>query len=462
MKRIKKLASLLLAMVMVLTMSSTVFASGIENQTGTFTITINTNHDPDDTSKHVYEAYQVFAGTLATKTEGEGENAVTTKYLSDITWGSGVINETELITALAADSAFTGCTTAKEVAEKLNGAAKDADIAQKFAAIVSNYLGTSAGQTTAGGNTISNLSAGYYLVKDQVNDDTNPDAITEYILEVVSNVDITPKSDVPTVVKKVKDVNDSTTGEETDWQDGADYDVNDDIDYQLTATMPGNYEYFETYVYTFTDTLSKGLTIKEDTIKVYVVNGAVRTEITPASKSVTGYTGDDSVYEGGHVLTVTTRNLKANTGVTKDSTIVVEYTCTLNENAVVGAAGNPNKVTLKYPKNPNQSGEGDPKDEGETPDDTVIVFTYDFDVNKKTGEGTALQGAGFTLKKWKVDPETNQGVWTDVQKIEAGTTSTFKFNPIDDGIYQLVEDTTPAGYNSIDPIYFMVKAEKYI
>ena len=47
------------------------------------------------------------------------------------------------------------------------------------------------------------------------------------------------RTSVPTVEKNLKDIND-TTGETTGWQDSADYDINDSVPFQLTATLPDN------------------------------------------------------------------------------------------------------------------------------------------------------------------------------------------------------------------------------
>ena len=66
------------------------------------------------------------------------------------------------------------------------------------------------------------------------------DANTLYITRVVGDVTISPKSDVPSFQKKVKDTND-TTGDTTGWQDSADYDIGDKVPFQLKATLPSNY-----------------------------------------------------------------------------------------------------------------------------------------------------------------------------------------------------------------------------
>ena len=73
MKHSKKLASLLLALVMALSLAVTAFA----DESTTYSITIN-----NSTAGHTYEAYQIFTGDLAEK---DGA-----KILSNIVWGSGI------------------------------------------------------------------------------------------------------------------------------------------------------------------------------------------------------------------------------------------------------------------------------------------------------------------------------------------------------------------------------------
>ena len=149
---------------------------------------------------HRYEAYQIFAGELST----DGLS------LSNIVWGSGV-----------SEDGKNHFNDAKTKAETLKN---EAD-AKVFAKEVSEYLTTPAGRAntvTNGKYVINNLTSGYYLIKDQDNslNDKN-DTYTSYILKVVKDISVKPKSDKPSSEKKVKDVNDST-GDESNWQDSAD------------------------------------------------------------------------------------------------------------------------------------------------------------------------------------------------------------------------------------------------
>ena len=412
MKHIKKLASLLLALVMVFALATTAFA-----EETAYSITIN-----NSAKDHTYEAYQIFTGDLSGTT------------LSNIVWGSGVSE--------------AGQTALGDAAAKAETLKTEAD-AKAFAKAVAPYLTTAAGSAntvTDGKYVISGLAAGYYLVKDQDGSLTgDADAYTEYIIRVVSDTTATPKSSVPTVEKKVKDTNDST-GVTSDWQDSADYDIGDSIPFQLKATLANNVSSYTTYKVVFHDTLSKGLTYNNDA-KVYI--GGTETNGFTVTATVNA--------DGTTTLTVSCDDVKA-LGAGNSSVITVEYTVKLNENAVLGSAGNPNEVYLEYSNNPNKSENGN-NETGETPKDVVIVFTYKTIINKVDSENAPLTGAAFKLEKLIKGKDGAAGTWTTVKEFTVDeTTTSFTFSGLDDGQYKLTETKTPAGYNTIDPIYFVIEA----
>ena len=412
MKHIKKLASLLLVLVMVFALATTAFA-----EETTYSITIN-----NSAKDHTYEAYQIFTGNLSGTT------------LSNIVWGSGVSE--------------AGQTALGDAAAKAETLKTEAD-AKAFAKAVAPYLTTAAGSAntvTDGKYVISGLAAGYYLVKDQDGSLTGDnDSYTEYIIQVVGNVTATPKSDVPEVQKKVKDINDSTDTTKTDWQDSADYDIGDSIPFQLKATLADNVSSYTTYKVVFHDTLSKGLTYNNDA-KVYI-----------DGTETNGFAVTATVNADGTTLTVSCDDVKALRAV-NSSAITVEYTAKLNENAVLGSAGNPNEVYLEYSNNPNKSEKGN-NETGETPKDVVIVFTYKTIINKVDSENKPLTGAAFKLEKLIKGKDGAADTWTTVKEFTVDeTTSSFTFSGLDDGKYKLTETKTPVGYNTIDPIYFVIEA----
>ena len=272
MKKLKKLAAVLLSLTMTAMLSVPAFAAGA------YSITIQ-----NDKAGHTYEAYQIFAGDVSSDAAqvGNAEGPI----LSNIIWGNGV-NGAALLAALkTADNAKYGaCETAADVAEALgveNAAAADA---AAFAEIAAEHLAAVAGTATApvdGNYVINNLAAGYYLVKDQNGSlEGDADSATEYIVQVLGNVTMEPKdSDIPTVEKKVSDeeYTQYEGAQGPDYQppygygynDVADWDIGDSVPFKLIGSIPDMSAY-DTYEYIFTDTLSNGLTLQEGTINVYI------------------------------------------------------------------------------------------------------------------------------------------------------------------------------------------------
>lgn len=374
-----------------------------------YTLTIN-----EPVSGHTYEAYQIFTGSLGS----DGQ-------LGNIQWGANV-----------SDAGKSALGDASTVAETLSKATNNSTEAKNFATKINGYLtGEPAGTGPA---SITGLVAGYYLIKDK------NDATSAYVLKVINDTYMTPKVGTPTVVKKVKDTND-TTGVTSGWQDSADHDINDEVPFQLTATLPDNYDSYNSYYLNFSDELSPGLTFNNDA-KVYVVNGTERTEVTDYF---------DVAADGSSFAIKDLKQIAVDgSAVDKNSKIVVEYTATLDkEKAVIGSAGNPNTVKLIYSNNPNYTGDGETSPHGETPKDTVIVFTYKIVVNKVDQDEKPLVGAGFTLYK------NVNGEWEQVKVISASEATSFEFTGLDDGEYKLSETTTPSGYNTIADITFTVEAE---
>ena len=373
---------------------------------------------------HTYEAYQIFTGDLA-----DGK-------LSNVKWGSATAKNGTAVT----DAELK---TVTDLASKSVN-----DNAQATANAIAAYLKSDAQPTATidDTNPTAQVPSGYYLIKDKNNTVPDGQAATTYIVTVAGNVTITPKSDIPSFEKKLKDTND-TTGETSDWQDSADYDINDAVPFKLEGTVASNYADYDTYYFAFHDVEENSLTFNKDSVKVYVDD----TEITSGYSVVTEGLTDGCTFE------VKFANLKTIDGVKAGSKIRVEYTSTLNENAVLGKHGNVNKAKLQFSNNPNDSQNGETSPTGETPWDNVIVFTYKTVINKVDDKNQPLKGAEFTLSKKMKDGSTKT---VAVVKDSEGTT--FTFNGLDDGDYVLTETKTPAGYNSIKPITFTVTANHTI
>ncbi len=434
MKKLKKAAGMLLALALALvTLLGTGTAVRAEDTTGTATNSLTITNTGD--TAHTFELYQIFTGDYDT----------VSKVLSNLQWGSGVTAEGRSNYESAAKKAESLIIQGDPV--------KSQEEANKFAdeLIQKKYLATSPMVSKkvdpSGSDTFNNLQAGYYLVIDKAGTQTNKPngAYTAYILQVVGQAEAKTKIDVPKVFKKVKDINDST-GKESDWQDSADYDIGDDIPYQITGSMPSNIDMYSTYKYIFTDTMTKGLSYASGNAKIKIDGKDVTDSFRESIQK----------NDGSTVVTWSCENLKGISGVTlnKDSEVVVTYSCKLNEDAVIGAAGNPNTVNLTYSNNPNQGGEGDT---GITPDDKNIVFTYKVVVNKVDQDKKALAGATFTLSKVNADSTTDK--IKDFTFSANDEKNIFTASGLDDGTYVLKETTTPSGYNTIEDQYFTISAD---
>ena len=414
MKHMKKLASFLLALVMVFSLATTAFAADT-------TITAPAG------STRTYDVYQIFTGDLSGK------------VLSNVKWGkngTGTVGEAvpqETLDALAAVNSLSNTEKLAEIS--------------KYVKLDSEKFGT-----VSDGSPLT-APTGYYLIKDNgpVGDG---EAYSLYVVQVVGPTTISPKVGTTTSEKKVDDKNDSNnTQDEVTWEDSADYDIGDDVPFQLKATIAQDYDNYKVYKLTFHDKESAGLTFKPETVVV----------------KIDGTTVDSSKYEvvttsltDGDTFEVRFADLKS-TAAHAGSVITVEYSSTLNDQAVLGSTGNPNTMHITYSNNPNDDQGGE---NGKTPDDTVIVFTYKVVANKVTKnpayveggsepEYIPLKGAGFTLYK-----KNASGEYVAVgSEVKGDEMTTFEWKGLDDGDYKISETTTPAGYNTIADIEFTITAE---
>ena len=388
MKKMRRTWAILLALVLTVALAVPGFAAE-----GGYSITIT-----NDKAGHTYEAYQIFAGTVASDEPTNG--ATEGPMLGNIIWGTGVNADALLAALKAADNGKYGaCTTAADVAEALGAEGATAADAAAFAEVVSGFLAAvPTGQTTEHVDNeryvINGLPAGYYLVRDADVPETG--TATDYIVQVLGNVTMEPKdSDIPTVEKKVYDEEfaqaDGAGTYGTGYNDVADWNIGDRVPFKLIATVPQNIDAYEEYTFIFNDTLSNGLTLDADSINVYVTEttDANINEFAPQENTL--YQVSD-VRDGAFSITI--QNIKdLDDHEHAANYIIVTYDAILNENAVIGLDGNPNEVYLQFSNDPNGDGLG------RTTEDRVIVFTYELDGTKVDGENndTTLPGAQFVL-----------------------------------------------------------------
>ena len=315
----------------------------------------------------------------------------------------------------------------------------------KAAATATVSTGATNGNYTA---TFNGLDYGYYVVA--VPGATLANASGQYAALVSvdrTNVTANIKGDLPTVDKKVQV---DGTG-----KDATDAKIGDSLTFTLTSTIPDMSAY-NTYTFNFKDTLSKGLTFGQ--VKSVKVENVTLTENTD-------YTVTTPTASNNNTLTVAMKDFKTKQQANAGKKITVTYTATLNENAVVGGAGNVNSAKIQYSNNPSTNGTG------ESEPSKVRVFTYGFTVDKYTGDqytdaATRLAGAEFTLAhkdgsaisfvQVSAGSATANAVYRVAKAGETGTTTITTpangkvvFEGLKNGEYTLTETKAPAGYNKL-------------
>ena len=440
----KKIIALLLALMLVLSLSATAFAAD-----ATETISVKS------TDSHKYEVFQIFTGTLS---EDGKLGSVALRQNGKLPEGATIES------ALAALSALNSASDTEKLAEAVK------------------YLDdTKPSMGTVDKSNSLDVEPGYYLLKDVTTDLPSGEDYTEtrslYILQVVKDVTIEGKYKKVVSEKKVYDIND-TTGDTEGREDSADYDIGDRVKFELIGKLPEDYDSYNTYFLAFHDTCAPGLTFDEESKNTMVVkvDGVV---INSGYEIITEGMDDNCTFE------VVFEDAKAVNAIKKNSVVTVEYTAVLNQNAVIGSAGNRNSMHLEFSNDPNYVGGGEPGDDtppppppptDETPKDTVVVFTFQIDVDKVDEDKQPLVGASFTLYKKVLTPTGTAGTdyitettgegedavttyWQIIGTIAGTNSSDFTWNGVDDGDYRLVETVTPPGYNTMDPIDFSITAK---
>lgn len=415
-KKMKKILSIVSAAVMTLAMATTAFA-------GNGQIKVTTS----ETTERTFKAYQIVTGTYS-----GGK-------LSDVQWGSAILDESN--TDFQEDvKAAVGATTFS--AEAIIGKLADTNV-ETFVDVLTTKAGGSYSYignplpltgTLSDGvysyETEDTLDDGYYIVVDETASIPSGSAAAKTIVRVVGGVVTVPiaeKTSYPTLEKKIVDKeNGGSTDVEMDTNTAS---IGDTVTYHLNAKIPENMSQYNRYQYVMHDTLSSGLTFESiSSVKVYSIVGGAKEYYKNGGTTAVDYTNktqlrtatttpaiaDDDTFDLVFV------DFKDNferfsidgTTVTTQYYIEVEYTATVNVNAVIGigddAAGNPNTAKLQYSNNPNVTVSSDnmPGDTpgnndvtGVTPDDTVETYVTGITLYKyDTSTGLPMKDVTFTLK----------------------------------------------------------------
>ena len=320
---------------------------------------------------HTYTAYQIFAGDYANN------------KLSNITWGSGITEAGK--SALYTKYELSGNDqNAQKVADTISGLSDAREVAET---IGSNVTGGKTGSLSGTDYTISDLADGYYMIVDTYTGSSSENVvISRYMITKVGTATVQNKADKPTVEKKIVEDENRVVANTAN--------IGDEVTYEITSAVPDMTGYKEYYM-TFSDTLSKGLTYKADSLEVTIA-GTKLTEYKTGDKKDAGYTKTIGTYSetAGTSITVNLFDLVSRK-YTKGASIVITYKATVNDNAVIGNGGNPNTVNLQYSNNPQNSGDGTPDNgddgvHGITPNKVVKTFVTELTL-KKVEKGTLQQ-----------------------------------------------------------------------
>ena len=404
----KRVISLALCLMLVLSLATTVFAAE-----GDYTITI-TNSDSISSAGHTYEAYQIFSGKLDS----------TGTILTEIEWGINLAaNADAFVAALKEDTTlgvgeaniFYNAKTADEVAEVLAKPANHTSTVMKAVgkAATAKVSGAPVSASTEPDApytiTIPADQSGYYLVKDVesvLEGEENKD-ISDFILQVVGDVTVEHKGSIPTMDKTV-----SETG--NTYGDAIATGIGETHYYRIVAELPDDYRLYDTYYLEFSDMMSKEL----DFIEIVAVKAIIRSSGATVTISSDDYdvfretiADTATVAPGGTHLRVVIENLKAAEAtstepnartpivLTADDAIELIYTAKVNDKALVDGNGIPNNASIIYSNNPNSEGKG------ESATDETNVYPINLELVKVDGKDKTvkLKDAEFILSRLHSD-----------------------------------------------------------
>lgn len=509
-KLVSRFMAVLMAMTMILSMSMTAFAA--EAPKGTLTVN-------NTVAGKTLDLYQIFAATksgdnvaytLNSAYEGffknntriPGSESLTGEALSDAAYNY-------VKTQVGTDGS-NGVAFAKEIMGWILSASGETKTA-----VESTHSTTTTADTKT---VIENLAYGYYVVYPLGATDTSTAPGNETVKSVASLVSVTGtdatvnmKSNYPTVDKKIipaqsgsgakvdaivndnwenvshmgLDEDDENESEDTiaprgaaDEKKAGDFGIGDTVTYQLTSKVPDMTGY-TSYTFKFTDTLSKGLDLKE-VLSVKVGNTTLTAKKSGANTYALAYD------KTNRILTVTLNDFYNSYKEHVGETITVVYTATLNKDAVIGMNPNTNKAELEFSNKPgtDETGKSEPSIVNAHTFDFTIFKYYLKDQNNQTDK-TALAGAEFELYKANTEGtaadtnakiniiDENNGVYRQATPEEASAAGFTSAKIVSDedgkvlvkglkaGTYYLKETKAPDGYNKLLSDIKIVITAKY-
>lgn len=419
MKLIKKIAAIMLSIMMVLGMASVVSADSATSGTSTDTkgkITINSA-----IAGQTYKIYRIL--------ELESYNTTAESYAYKATSKWNTFIQSDDIKGIYVTIDANGYVTWKNNADVAEFAKKALEEVKATSIVAEGNATVATGSNTV---TFDNLDLGYYLVESSVG------ALCG-LTTTNNEVTIAEKNGVPSVEKKVSSEQNGTYGQSNS------ANIGDKVYFQTTITAQ-----LGAQNYVLHDTMDAGLTFTDGS--VIVKKGADIVTNDPTINYEVKTAGDGCTF---HVefTQAFCNTLKAN------DKIIVTYSATLNENAVIAGDGNKNDTWLKYGENSNTT-----HSETTTKTYSIPVFKY----TMKNNAETALAGATFTLSKdakgstpIKLVSVSEDDTTGDIYRVaktgETGTVTAvttkasgkFTIKGLDADTYYLTETKQPDGYNKL-------------
>ena len=410
MRHARKLASLLLALVMVFALATTAFAQDVTLTNGEGSITIS-----NAAKGETYTIYKLFDATV----NADGSSIAYT----------GTIPESLNTYFTADENGYISATSAAKDGENMSEGLKTALKAWTATA-------TAAATAESDGSALNfkELAYGYYVVTttqgDQVIsvDSTMPNA------KIVDKNSSTPsdlkKTATGTAADKSVSIGDTVTytvSFKTSNYDGAGKDAKEIVSYTIEDTLP--------------DFLSKM------TVTSIIVDNDGNNATAGDQANVTDQFANKKIVIDWYDE-VNSKFLYNN-----GATVTITYTAVVTEKATIDGAGNTNKVTVTWTTK--GSDEPDPNNKIDTKE---TIYTYAIALKKVNNKGVALPGAVFEFPFYVKSTADANGAY-----IYAGTTAgaglTNQITTPDSGVivvkgvksgsYEITEVTAPAGYNKL-------------
>lgn len=411
MKKTKRIATVLLALVMVLSLSVCAFAAGANS------ITVNGAQGGE-----TYKIYKM----LDLKVDLD-KNAYS--YTVNAAWNNFFTGEGAGAAYVTIDNGYVTWKEGKNSAADMELFAK---AAAKYAS--DNNVAAVATKTPAadGSFVFENLDAGYYLITS-----TNGTLAMVDTTPANPNAVVDEKNPNPTVDKEVKE--DSTN----EWGDRNSAQIGDTVYFHTSVTLMKGAKN-----YVLHDKMGEELTLNADSITVVdLTKGTDYTVVTTGPNDGCDF---EVRFTQGYLDTITA-----------SKTLVVEYNAVLNEKAKVESAAL-NETQLTW------------GDKNHTEWDQTETNTYKFEVLKYAGADTAkhpLAGAVFQLKDAKdnvvmlikvSDTEYRVANGNETGAVDSFTTvatGNIVIKGVDLDNYTLVEIAAPEGYNMLKaPVKVIVNA----